>query len=213
LAIGVIIAFGLFGGGDGSSGPRPLSDAEAALLSQVLVRDLAAQGADVGAVVDYGPDTQLVLDGEVDWVEHSGSGTLTTTIAQNAEQAEQTEVTEVRWNETTVALRPAGGEWGERAADPSGVPLDQVIALIVASAGSERDNPLLVAQSGARWTGEERIDGADVDVIDGGGRLTYWIDRADGVLRRLDARIVGFDGPTVITFANHGPRDIAPIGE
>jgi hypothetical protein len=220
LAIAVIIAAiiaAVVFGDDEPSGPRALTDTEAALLSQVLVRDLEAEGADVRAVVEYGPDTQLVLDAAIDWVEHTGEGTLTTTIEPSAdpgpagEQEEVTEVTDVRWNETTVALRAAGGEWTRRPADPSGVPLDQVIALLVATAGPERDNPLLVAQSGAQWIGEEEVDGVTVDVIDGGGRLTYWIGRDDGVLRRLEARIAGFDAPTIITFERHGPRDIPPI--
>ncbi len=210
LCVAVTIAVVALGD-DAPNEPRALTETEAALLSQVLVRNLEAEGADVLVEVDYGPDTGLVLDGEVDWVEHTGSGILTTTIGPSADEAGVTEVTDVRWNETTVALRQEGGEWTQRPADPSAVPLDQVIALVVASAGPERDNPLLVAQSGAEWVGEERLDGVVVDVIDGGGRLTYWIGRDDGVLRRLDADIVGFDGPTIITFERPGPRDIPPI--
>ncbi len=45
-----------------------------------------------------------------------------------------------------------------RPADPDGVPLDRIIALIVASAGPERDNPLLVAQSDARWLRRDRVE-------------------------------------------------------
>jgi hypothetical protein len=193
---------------DGSS--QPLTDDQAAALSQVLVRNYEAGGAEVAATVPYGVGSELRLDGVVDWVDHGGLAELTTTV-----EGEETERTEVAWTESEVAVRPSGAaddEWTLRAADPDGVPLDRIIALIVASAGPERDNPLLVAQSDARWLRRDRVDGPEgdiaVDVIDGGGRLRFWIGVDDGLLYRLDADIEGFEGTTTIEYRAHGPAEL-----
>jgi hypothetical protein len=192
------------------SSPQPLTDDQAAALSQVLVRNYEAGGAEVTATVPYGVGAELQLDGVVDWVDHGGLGELTTTV-----DGEETERTDVAWTESDVAVRPSGAaddEWTVRPADPDGVPLDRIIALIVATAGPERDNPLLVAQSDARWIRSDRVDGADgdiaVDVIDGGGRLQFWIGVDDGLLYRVDADIEGFDGTTTIEYRAHGPAEL-----
>jgi hypothetical protein len=192
------------------SSPQSLTDDQAAALSQVLVRNYEAGGAEVMATVPYGVGAELRLDGVIDWVEHGGLAELTTIV-----EGEETERTDVAWTEREVAVRPSGGaddEWTLRPADPDGVPLDRIIALIVASAGPERDNPLLVAQSDAQWLRSDRVDGADgdiaVDVIDGGGRLRYWIGVDDGLLYRLEADIEGFEGTTTIEFRAHGPADL-----
>jgi hypothetical protein len=192
------------------SSPQPLTDDQAAALSQVLVRNYEAGGAEVTATVPYGVGAALQLDGVIDWVDHGGLAELTTTI-----DGEETDRTDVAWTESEVAVRPSGGaddEWTVRPADPDGVPLDRIIALIVASAGPERDNPLLVAQSDARWLRRDRVGGPDgdraVDVIDGGGRLQFWIGVDDGLLYRLDADIEGFEGPTTIEYRAHGPTEL-----
>jgi hypothetical protein len=191
-------------------GPRPLTDEQASALSQVLVRNYDAGGAEFVADVTYGSDSELRLDGVIDWIEHGGLGELTTTVG-----GDTTDVTDVAWTDTEVAVRPAGSgddAWTFRPVDTDGVPLDRVIALVVASAGPDRDNPLLVAQSAARWLRSDTVDGADgdvdVDVIDGGGRLVFWIGADDGLLYRLEADIEGFDGETVIDYRSHGPVEL-----
>jgi hypothetical protein len=208
--VALAVALGVVGGGCGSDAePRPLDDEEASALSQVLVRNLDAAGASFTADVPFGPGSRLELRGDVDWVEHHGSATLTTfRDADGDGTAELTdEVNEVAWTDDAVALRPQGGAWTTRPADPAGIPLDQVIALIVASAGDQRDNPLLVAQSDASWIRADEVGDVAVDVIDGGGRIDYWIGD-DGLLHRLDAEIAGFDGVTSIVFEGHGSRTI-----
>jgi hypothetical protein len=192
------------------SSSQPLTDDQAAALSQVLVRNYEAGGAEVTATVPYGVGAELQLAGVIDWGDHGRLAELTTTV-----EGEETERTDVAWTESEVAVRPSGGaddEWTLRPADPDGVPLDRIIALIVASAGPERDNPLLVAQSDARWLRSDRVDGADgdiaVDVFDGGGRLRFWIGVDDGLLYRLEADIEGFEGTTTIEFRAHGPADL-----
>jgi hypothetical protein len=187
-----------------------LTDAQSSALSQVLVRNYDAGGAEFVADVEYGPGAQLRLDGVIDWVDHGGLAELTTSV-----DGQPVERTDVAWTDTEIAVRPSGADdddWTFRPADADGVPLDRVIALIVASAGPDRDNPLLVAQSEARWLRNDSVDGPDgdlaVEVIDGGGRLDFWIGVDDELLYRLDADIEGFDGPTTIDYRSHGPVDL-----
>jgi hypothetical protein len=208
LALGALGAVALVA--CGADGPQPLTDDQAAALSQVLVRNYDAGGAEFTATVPAGSNAQIDLEGVVDWTDHGGLAELTTTV-----DGEVTERLDVAWTENEVAVRPHGAAddaWTFRPADPNGVPLDRVIALLVASAGPERDNPLLVAQSDARWVGSDRIeiDGTEVgvDVFDSGGRLVFWVGADDGLLHRLDADVDGFDGTTTIAFSSHGPVEL-----
>ncbi|MFI2609610.1 hypothetical protein [Kitasatospora sp. NPDC018619] len=87
-------------------------------------------------------------------------------------------------------------------------PLDAGLNLLVQLGADRPDNPLLLAQSGARWLGRDRIDGRDFDRFAGpraqgsapdGARspLTYWVD-GDGGLRRVTMRMPGLGTPTTV---------------
>ncbi|MFG2907994.1 hypothetical protein ACGF13_23380 [Kitasatospora sp. NPDC048286] len=87
-------------------------------------------------------------------------------------------------------------------------PLDAGLNLLVQLGADRPDNPLLLAQSGARWLGRDRIDGRDYDRFAGpraqgsapdGARspLTYWVD-GDGGLRRVTMRMPGLGTPTTV---------------
>ncbi len=77
------------------SSPQSLTDDQAAALSQVLVRNYEAGGAEVTATVPYGVGAELRLDGVIDWVDHGGLAELTTIV-----EGEETERTDVAWTET-----------------------------------------------------------------------------------------------------------------
>ncbi|MFJ6773760.1 hypothetical protein ACIQOV_22890, partial [Kitasatospora sp. NPDC091257] len=87
-------------------------------------------------------------------------------------------------------------------------PLDAGLNLLVQLGADRPDNPLLLAQSGARWLGRDRIDGKGYDRFAGpraqgsapdGARspLTYWVD-GDGGLRRVTMRMPGLGTPTTV---------------
>ncbi|MFI5533080.1 hypothetical protein ACIA8O_31530 [Kitasatospora sp. NPDC051853] len=101
---------------------------------------------------------------------------------------------------------PRGG-WASR---PFGTgPLDAGLNMLAQLGADRPDNPLLLAQSGPRWLGRDRIDGRAHDRISGprprgaadrdtaASPLTYWID-AEGGLRRVTMRIAGLPTPTVL---------------
>ncbi|MER5500149.1 MULTISPECIES: hypothetical protein [unclassified Streptomyces] len=104
-------------------------------------------------------------------------------------------------------------DWSSRSytADP----LDAGLRLLIGLGADRPDNPLLLAQSGARWLERDRIDGRDYDRFAGprargttpgagpeGGRspLTYWVD-GDGDLRRVTMRMPGLGTPTTVEFS------------
>ncbi|MDH6710873.1 hypothetical protein P3T27_007624 [Kitasatospora sp. MAA19] len=100
--------------------------------------------------------------------------------------------------------------WSPRAytADP----LDSGLRLLIQLGADRPDNPLLLAQSGPRWLGRDRIDGRSYDRFSGPrsgdaahgagadgelSPLTYWID-GDGGLRRVTMRMPGLGTPTTV---------------
>ncbi|MFD0339475.1 hypothetical protein ACFVH0_12385 [Streptomyces sp. NPDC127117] len=103
-------------------------------------------------------------------------------------------------------------------------PLDAGLRLLIGLGADRPDNPLLLAQSGARWLGRDRVDGHSYDRFAGpraqgattgagpdGGRspLTYWID-GDGGLRRVTMRMPGLGTPTTVEFSGRDGRAKLP---
>ncbi|MCX4844526.1 hypothetical protein [Streptomyces sp. NBC_00893] len=103
-------------------------------------------------------------------------------------------------------------------------PLDAGLQLLIGLGADRPDNPLLLAQSGARWLGRDHVDGRGYDRFAGpraqgattgggpeGGRspLTYWID-GGGVLRRVTMRMPGLGTPTTVEFSGRDGRAKLP---
>ncbi|MFJ2587093.1 hypothetical protein [Streptomyces sp. NPDC087538] len=103
-------------------------------------------------------------------------------------------------------------------------PLDAGLQLLIGLGADRPDNPMLLAQSGARWLAHDRIDGHGYDRFAGpraqgatpgagsdGGRspLTYWVD-GDGGLRRVTMRMAGLGTPTTVEFTGRDGRAKLP---
>ncbi|MET7298950.1 hypothetical protein [Embleya sp. NPDC005575] len=112
--------------------------------------------------------------------------------------------------------------WSSRAytADP----LDSGLRLLIQLGADRPDNPLLLAQSGARWLGRDRIQGRNYDRFSGpraqdaarGGKtdgelspLTYWVD-GDGGLRRATMRMPGIGTPTTVEITGRDDKARMP---
>lgn len=108
--------------------------------------------------------------------------------------------------------------WSSRAftADP----LDSGLRLLIQLGADRPDNPMLLAQSGARRLGRDRIQGRTYDRFSGpraqdaarGGAsagelspLTYWVD-GDGGLRRVTMRMPGLGTPTTVEVGGRDDR-------
>lgn len=102
-------------------------------------------------------------------------------------------------------------------------PLDSGLKFLIQLGADRPDNPMLLAQSGARWLGRERIQGRTYDKFSGpraqdavrneanGTRspLTYWVD-GDGGLRRATMRMPGLGTPTTIEITGRDDKARMP---
>nr|WP_042183636.1 hypothetical protein [Kibdelosporangium sp. MJ126-NF4]CEL15670.1 hypothetical protein [Kibdelosporangium sp. MJ126-NF4]CTQ93595.1 hypothetical protein [Kibdelosporangium sp. MJ126-NF4] len=178
-------------------GPRALSDVESARLAHVRVGNYSARYSAVEARVPTGGGV-LLLSGRVDFVGRVGSVSWRTEGRSDAASAG-----ELQWGAELVAVR-SGGDWQLRPLQ-QGAELDTVLVLLT---GLGAENPDAVRD--ARWVRSDSVGGVDVDVIDNGGRLVYWVDR-DGRLVRLDARIGDRSESATVTFhLGGGAFDVLP---
>jgi len=204
--------------GNASTSARLTAD-EAQRLAGVLYLNYEHGGAHVVVSVPYQPTISVSMSGEVDFVHHQGHLMVTTTSSSGGAPVVQN----VAYTETTVfeqggpvvaqeiaASGHPGAQWVERPASPTTRPLDQVIALLVALASKQRDNPLLIQQGTARRLADDHIDGVLVDVYQYSPALTYWVGDQDGLLYRFQAVVQGFSGPVAVTLSDRGPRSEPP---
>ncbi len=219
----LVVAVVACGGGGGSTTATstgdgtPLTDAQAAALSQVLFKDLQTGGADLTVNVAYGPAAGLVLTGVVDWTDHLGQGRLETRYTDGRPST----FTDLVWTSDAVIIADPPGmqaaaamvgrdgiHYVARPPAPDRIPLDRVIAISVSLAATQRDNPLLVQQSDARFLGRDAIDGRAMDRYRYKDRAIYWVGVDDGLLHRMEATINGFAGVTTFDLRGHGPRPV-----
>ncbi|MFE3876694.1 hypothetical protein ACFXPX_20170 [Kitasatospora sp. NPDC059146] len=199
---------------------RPVSSDEAARLALSRLNLYQASPVNVVLTADEGGGVRIRVEGVVDYRTHRGAGRYTSTGAGGPLDHGL-----VVWDTGGLGLapEPAGDQsppwqqaehvprsgWSPRSytADP----LDAGLQLLTQLGADRPDNPVLLAQSGARWLGKDRIDGRSYDRFSGpraqgaapdGNRspLTYWVD-GDGSLRRVTMRMAGLGTPATVEFA------------
>lgn len=229
----LLVAMALLGGcGSGSDDAasststttRPagaeLSDDDAERLATVLFNNYARGGATVDLSFDYSDQLTVAIEGTVDWKQHTGVLTVTTTPTDGSAP----EVQEVAFTEDQVLARTSPEQaaeyealglgtvdWLTRPPDVANRPVDKVIDLLVSLAATRADNPRLLVQGEGTFEGTEEIGGVTVDTYSTGD-ARYWVDD-DGLLRRFQGTLPGFSGPVVVDLADHGPVDVeVPTG-
>ncbi|MET8701444.1 hypothetical protein ACFVUH_20955 [Kitasatospora sp. NPDC058032] len=211
-------------------GERPVTVDEAARLALSRLNLFQASPVRVTLDASEGGGVAVRVEGVVDYRNRRGTGRYQVTGASGALDHGL-----VVWDAGGLGLapEPAGTEgpaWQQAERVPrqgwsprgyTADPLDAGLQLIVQLGADRPDNPLLLAQSGARWLGRDRLDGRDHDRFAGpraqgaapdGERspLTYWVD-GDGGLRKLTMRMPGLGTPTTVEFA--GRDDTAKLPE
>lgn len=193
-----------------------LTAAQANQLAGVLYQNHQAGGAAFRATIPFGAAATFVLDGTIDWTNHVGAGTLTTRFA-NGTPDQSTALVFTRsavldgsirqYDAQLQAIGLGGVRWVARPPDPRSVPLDVVLALVMGMASEQRENPLLLRQSGASLLRSDNLDGAPMSVFRYGERTRYWIGE-DGRMRRVEAELAVAEGTTVIDLTL-GPQQIS----
>ncbi len=210
---------------------RPVTEAEAAVLADILVRNHESGGAAVAAEVPFGVAT-FAIDGEVDWSGAVGS----VLVAPELDSAEAIDdaaadpgasARRIAFSSDTVLEEVPGlaerlaadgrppANWVARPLDPVTSPLDVVLSLILAASSTARENPVLLIQDGARWLGEETVRTADGDVdvdVFSSGRSRYFVN-VDGDLVRQEADVDATASTVTIDFSDRGPRIVAVPAE
>ncbi|MEU4120594.1 hypothetical protein AB0F71_39695 [Kitasatospora sp. NPDC028055] len=199
---------------------RPVSSDEAARLALSRLNLYQASPVNVVLTADEGGGVRIQVEGVVDYRTHRGAGRYRSTGASGPLDHGL-----VVWDTGGLGLapEPEGDQsppwqqaehvprsgWSPRSytADP----LDAGLQLLTQLGADRPDNPVLLAQSGARWLGQDRIDGRSYDRFSGpraqgaapdGNRspLTYWVD-GDGSLRRVTMRMAGLGTPATVEFS------------
>ncbi|MCG6498262.1 hypothetical protein [Kitasatospora sp. A2-31] len=204
------------------AGERPVTVEEASRLALSRLNLYQASPITVTLAAAEGGGVDVRVEGIVDYRARRGVGRYRVTGASGPLDHGL-----VVWDAGGLGLapEPAGTDgpaweqaervprqgWSPRAytADP----LDAGLRLLVELGADRPDNPLLLAQSGARRLGRDRIDGRDHDRFAGpraqgaaadGARspLTYWVD-GDGTLRRVTMQMPGLGTPATLDFGGH----------
>ena len=179
-----------------STGPRPLTTAEAERLS--VARFLNAEGRGVRFATSFDASEGVVeLRGVLDFGDDVGTADARVDGAQEVIQWDADTV--LRWPRAERdASTPTGlpeVEAVSRRLDPSTSALDLMLSLLSSLGADRPEDARLLQQSDARWLRADEVDGIAVDVVAGprggggvgeAGRTRYWID-AGGHLLRFEA--------------------------
>ncbi|MFE9422478.1 hypothetical protein ACFYNO_05885 [Kitasatospora sp. NPDC006697] len=219
--VGGVVAYRML---DGGPTERTVTMDEASRLALARLNLYQAAPVAVTLTADEGGGVVLKVSGVVDYRTHRAVGSY-----GSAGSAAGTPLDHglIVWDADGLGLAPAldsspawqqaehlpRSGWSPRAYTSD--PLDSGLQLLIGLGADRPDNPLLLAQSGARWLGRERIDGQDCDRIagpraqgatpapgNGDSPLTYWVD-GNGDLRRVTMRLPGLGTPTTLEFGGH----------
>ncbi|MFJ2895269.1 hypothetical protein ACIO87_10340 [Streptomyces sp. NPDC087218] len=238
----VIAVCGIVAGGlaayralfDDRPAERPVTMDEASRLGLSRLNLYQASPVTVNLTAAEGGGTVVRVKGVVDYRTHRAVGTYRITGPTGAPEPSGPATGRldhglIVWDAGGLGLAPvpkggSGPPWqqaehvprsGWSARSYTADPLDAGLRLLIGLGADRPDNPLLLAQSGARWLKRDRIDGRSYDRFAGprargttpgagpeNGRspLTYWID-GEGGLRRVTMRMPGLGTPTTVEFS------------
>ncbi|MCB0966763.1 MAG: hypothetical protein KDB37_08000 [Ilumatobacter sp.] len=192
---------------------RAVTDDEAARLAETLVTNRELGGADFSITARLPNGATATLDGEVDWADHAGRATVTTSEGPAA-------VSEVVWTETDVYERipdltdlaaqiGQDVDWVSRAPDPDGRDIDAMIEVVLGLSAEEVDNAVLIQQEpGTAFLRDDTVDteGVDVEVFRYGTGTILWLEAGGTTMWRFES--LSNERPLVADLADHGPRTI-----
>ncbi len=204
LAVGSATTIGLLAGCADDDSPRPLTTAESERLA-VIRFNAYDEGTRALQLQLYGTPEPLRLTG---WVDYRTPVAYARIHSSDGSE----ELGLVHWDRATKASRPAplpdpvlpppADGWQSSPLNHEQAVFDTALAMVVQLGMDRPDNPLLLAQSDARWLRTDQVGDVAVDVMTGptpegapdeaGSRLRYWVD-ATGNLLRLEAVIGATD--------------------
>ena len=192
-----------------------LTTAQALTLSRVLVKNEQAKGAVAEIVVPFGSAATFTLRGPIDWAGDRGAFVLSGTRSDSVAVPDS----QVFWDRGAVLTeldgltkameakgRP-GVRFVARALDPTKVALDQLISFVGSLAVDRPENPILLRQGDTAFLGSHVFGGVSLDGYRF-GKTRYFVDPANGIIRRVEATFVRYDRPVVITLSAQAPQTV-----
>jgi hypothetical protein len=197
---------------------RPLTLAQAEVLSSVLTKNFDEGGAIFAVTVPYSAQTTYSMNGSIDYTKGVAQATLH--IASDGKEPADSELL---WTKQEVLEQIPGLTEAMAAKGQSGVkfvsrplttssPQDVVLNLLLGTASQQRENPALIQQGTTQgetaFLRTDTLRNTPVDVYRFGKKTTYWVGHDDGVLMRFEATLAIAPGVTVIDFLEHKPVSI-----
>ena len=199
--------------GNHSSGPRPLTSAEATLLAGFRYLNYQHGGTAFTATTGAAGET---LNGYVDFTDQLGYAVLSSAGQQAVLQWDTANV-EIWLGGSNSSEPPAqlpAGNGTSRALNPALSSVDTLLKVLLAVSASAPDDPAQLKASGSRFVRRDKIGSDTVDVINGpstaasglsaaANYLQYWVG-LNGQLLRLDLSLDASQAPAVISFEPNG---------
>ncbi|WP_406297259.1 hypothetical protein OG948_16215 [Embleya sp. NBC_00888] len=218
---------------DGGEPDRAVTVDEASRLAASRLTLYQASPVAVTLTAAEGGDVAIRVEGIVDYRTHRAVGGYQVTGS-----AGRLDRGLIVWDGAGLGLAPVpegvdGPPWQQAEHIPrqgwssrayTADPLDSGLRLLIQLGADRPDNPMLLAQSGARWLGRDRIQGRNYDRFSGPraqdaargtatdgtlSPLTYWVDD-DGGLRRATMRMPGLGTPTTVEITGRDDKARMP---
>jgi hypothetical protein len=196
-----------------------VTEADAAVLAQLLERNHERGGADFVITAPYGPEAVLTLTGEVDF--RAGTGRAQAVISLEGTEDVRTVFftrDELWFGDVpgaTAALADTDAVYLSRplAVEGKQPPLvDVLVAVLLGLAADDGDDPAAFLDGGYSWQGRRSIDGRPTELFGLPGNRTVAVSSTDDVLVQfatpLPAGSGADDVEVTTTLAEHGRRSL-----
>ena len=225
VALAALFALTMVTGCQADAEPRPLTAEEAQVLAQTRLRnDVAGVRQASFSVTDQSLTYEITA--WIDFPAKIGYGTATS--------PDTDEVLSLAWSDSWIASQPGvAGQmppipptaegWNVSALLPEQSRLHAILAVLLTLGSGQPDNPLLLAQTDARWIREDTVFDTPVTVFRGpssdevdtgdpsaeGTGPLYWVTE-DGTLLRMETVLGGSGELVVVEFTD---ADQVPFAE
>jgi hypothetical protein len=200
------------------TGPRPVTSDEADRLSEVLFLNYDEGGSHFVLNAAPTPDSAITIEGDVDFVNREGYALVSSTGSDGPVDGVIFSDAVVLENiPSLVNLASTVGvgsfTWVARPYDSTAYQLDSLLGVVLGLSGQQRENPLLLEQSGAQWLREDTVNGAPVDVFEYSPQVRLWVEKDGTRLLRFEGNSSTLDRPIVVDLTEPGPVTLPRIQE
>ena len=191
------------------TGPHPVTPAEADRLAEALYGNWESGGATFELNAAPAPGESVVVQGQVDFVDQVGYGLVSAVGEDSPVKGVIFTPTTIFENIPVLVDASAGltGQqfvWVARPIDTSAYQLDGLLGVVFGLATQQRDNPELIAQSGAQWIRGDTLRGTPVDVFEYSPQARFWIEQGGTRLLRFEGNNDTLTRPIVIDVTEVG---------